>query len=69
MKKNLTFKLTSFALLKWDDCLSLQLQFELPVQVPVQLLLELELDLLVQNVIELELLAYWHDEKINFKNL
>ena len=51
-KKNVAFALISFALLKGDDCLSVQLpSFELPVQIPVQLLLELELNLLVQNVI------------------
>ena len=54
MKKNVAFTLISFAVLKWDDCLSVQLSFELPVQKPVQLLLELELNLPVQNVIELE---------------
>ena len=42
MKKNVAFTLISFAVLKWDDCLSVQLPFELPVQIPVQLLLELE---------------------------
>ena len=54
MKKYVAFTLISFAVLKWDDCLSVQLPFELPVQIPVQLLLELEPNLLVQNVIELE---------------
>ena len=54
MKKNVAFTLISFAVLKWDDCLSVQLPFELPVQIKVQLLLELEPNLLVQNVIELE---------------
>ena len=54
MKKNAAFTLISFTLLKWDDCLSVQLPFELPVQIPVQLLLELEPNWLVQNVIELE---------------
>ena len=54
MKKNVAFKLISFVVLKWDDFLSVQLQFELPVQIPVQLLLELEPNWLVQNVIELE---------------
>jgi hypothetical protein len=54
MKKNVAFTLISFTVLKWDDCLSVQLPFELPVQIPVQLLLELELNWLVQNVIELE---------------
>ena len=36
--------------MKWDECLSVQLPFELPVQ----LLLELEANLLDQNVNELE---------------
>ena len=54
MKKNVAFTLISFAVLKWDDCLSVQLPFELPVQMPVQLLLELEPNILVQNMIELE---------------
>ena len=54
MKKNVAFTLNSFAVLKWDDRLSVQLPFELQVQIPVQMLLELELNLLVQNVIELE---------------
>ena len=54
VKKNVPFTLTSFAVLKWDDCLSVQLPFKLPVQVPVQLLLELELNWLDQNVNELE---------------
>ena len=55
MKKNVAFTLISFAVLKWDDCLSVQLPFELPVQIPVQLLLELEANWLDQNVNELEL--------------
>jgi hypothetical protein len=38
MKKNVAVTLISFAVLKRDDCLSLQVTFELPVQ----LLLELE---------------------------
>ena len=50
MKKNAAFTLISFTVLKWDDYLSVQLQFELPVQ----LLLELEPYWLVQNLIELE---------------
>ena len=54
MKKNVAFTLISFTLLKWDDCLSVQLLFELPVQTLVQLLLELEANLLDQNVDELE---------------
>ena len=51
MKKNVAFTLISFTVLKWDDCLSVQLPFELPVQM---LLLELEPIQLVQNVIEIE---------------
>ena len=54
IKKDKAFTLISFALLKWDECLSVQLPFELPFQIPVQLLLELEPNLLAQNVIELE---------------
>ena len=54
MKKNLAFTLISFAVLKLDDCLSVQLPFELPVKMPGQLLLELEPNLLVQNMIEIE---------------
>ena len=54
MKKNIAFTLISFAVLKWDDCLSVQLTFELLVQKPFQLLLEQKPTLLVQNVIELE---------------
>ena len=54
MKKNVAFTLISFAVLKWDDCLSVQLHFELPIQMQVQLLLELEPNSLVQNMIELE---------------
>ena len=56
MKKNVCSFYThiSFTVLKWDDCLSVQLPFELPVQIQVQLLLELEPKWLVQNVIELE---------------
>ena len=50
MKKNVAFTLISFAALKWEDYLSFQMPFELPVQ----LLLELEPNWLVQNVIELE---------------
>ena len=54
MKNNVVFTLISFAVLKLDDCLSVQVPFELQVQIPVQLLLELEAKLLVQNVNELE---------------
>ena len=42
MKNNVAFTLISFAVLKYDDCLSVQVTFELPVEVPVQMLLELE---------------------------
>ena len=54
LKRNVAFTLISFDVLKWDDCLSVELPFDLPVQIPVQLLLELELNWLVQNVVELE---------------
>ena len=52
MKKNVGLTLISFTALKWDDCLLVQMQFELAVQILVQLLLELEPNQLVQNVIE-----------------
>ena len=51
MKRNVAFTRISFAVLKWDGCLSVQLPFELPV--PVQIL-ELEANWLDQNVNELE---------------
>ena len=54
IKKDKAFTLISFALLKWDECLSVQLPFELPVEIPVQLHLELEVNWLFQNVNELE---------------
>ena len=54
MEKNVAFTLISFAILKWDDCLSVQLPFELLVQILVQLLLELKANLIDQNVNELE---------------
>ena len=54
MKKNVAFTLISFAVLKWDEYLSVQLPFELLVQIPVQLLPELEANWLDQNVNELE---------------
>ena len=54
MKNNVAFTLISFAVLEWDDCLSVKVLFELPVQIPVQLLLELEVNWLDQNVNELE---------------
>ena len=50
MKKNVAFTLISFAVLEWDDCLSIQVSFELPVQ----LLLALEANWLDENVNELE---------------
>ena len=53
MKKNVAFKLISFAVLKYDECLSVQLPFQ--VQIPVQLLLKVEGNLVDQNVNELEL--------------
>ena len=52
--KNVAFTLNPFAVMKWYDCLPIQLPFELPVQIPVQLLPGLELNLLAQNVIILE---------------
>ena len=51
---HLAYTLISFAVLKWDECLSVQLPFELPVQIWVQMLLELEAKLQDQNVNELE---------------
>ena len=53
IKKDVAFTLISFAVLKWDDRLSVQLPFELPVQILVQLFLELEPNWLAQNEIEL----------------
>ena len=44
LKRNVAFTLISFDVLKWDDCLSVQLPFELTVQIPDQLLLELDLN-------------------------
>ena len=55
MKKNVAFTLISFAVLKWDEYLSVQVPFELPFQISVQLLLELEANLLDQNELEFEL--------------
>ena len=43
-----------FCCTEMDDCLSVQVLFELLVQIPVQLLLELEANWLDQNVNELE---------------
>ena len=54
MKKSVAFTLISFAVLKCNECLSVQLSFELPVRILVQLLLEIEANLLDQNVNELE---------------
>ena len=54
MKNNVAFTLIPFTVMKWDDCLSVQLPFELPVQVPIQLLLELEANWPDQSVNELE---------------
>ena len=64
MKKNVAFTLISFAVLKWHECLSLQLPFELKVEIPVQLHLELEVNLLVRNVIEREI----EKEKVQMKH-
>ena len=44
----------SFAVLKGDDCLSVQVPFELPVLIPVLLVLEIQANWLDQNVNELE---------------
>ena len=44
IKKNVAFTLTSSAVLILDECLSVQLAFELPVQIPVQLHPELEVN-------------------------
>ena len=54
IKKNVAFTLISFAELKWDVCLSVQVPFELVVQILVQLLLELVANWLDQNVNEVE---------------
>ena len=54
MKKNVASTFISFNVVKWDDYLSIQLPFELPVQIPGQLLLELEANWLDQNVNRLE---------------
>ena len=54
IKKNVAFTHISFTVLKRDHCLSVQLPFELQVQIPVQLLLELESNLIDQNVNEVE---------------
>ena len=54
MKKNVALTLISFAVLKWDDCLSVQVPLEIPVQIPVWLLLELQANWPDQNMNELE---------------
>ena len=54
VKNNVALTRISFAVLKCDDCLSVQLPFELLVQIPIQLLLELEANLPDQNVNDLE---------------
>ena len=54
MEKNVAYTLISLAVLKLDECLSVQLPFESLVQIPFQLLLDLESNLLDQNVNELE---------------
>ena len=67
MKRNVAFPLILFAVLKWDDCLSVQVPFKLPVQIPVQLLLELEENWINQNVNELEfeyLECRWNDPRM-----
>ena len=61
MKKNVAFTLISFAVLKWDEYLSVQLPFELPVHIPVQLVLEPEVNWLDQNVNEQE--CRWNNTK------
>ena len=63
MKNNEAFPFISFAVLKWDECLSFQLPFQLTVEIPVQLHLELEVNLLVRNVIEREM----EREKVQMK--
>ena len=42
IKKNMTFVLISFAVLKLDDCKYVQLPFELPFQIPVHIPVQLE---------------------------
>ena len=54
INKSVVFTLTSFALPKWNDCLWVQVPFELLVQIRVQFLLELKANWLNQNVNELE---------------
>ena len=54
MKKNAAVTSIYLAALKWGDCLSVQVPFELPNQMLVLLLLELEVNWLDQNVDELE---------------
>ena len=54
MKKNVAFTLISFAVLKGDDCLSVQVPFDLPVETLVEILVQLLLELEV-NRLEFEL--------------
>ena len=54
MKKNAAFTPISFVVLICDECLSVQLPFELPVEVPFGLHLELEGNLLDLNMTGLE---------------
>ena len=63
MTKNVTFTIYFFAVLKWDEFLSAQLPFQLPVQIRAQLLLELEANLLAQNVNELSRMYMKHDDR------
>ena len=61
MKKNVAFTLISFTVLKWYECLSVQLPFQLLVQTPVQLLPELEANLLDQMWMNIELECRWNN--------
>ena len=54
VKKNVAFTLISFAVLKWDECLSVQLPFQLPLEITFQLYWELELKWLNQDVNKLK---------------
>ena len=54
MKKNVAFTLIPFAVLKLDECLSVQLAFDLWFEIPFQLLLKPEANLLDQKVNEIE---------------
>ena len=53
MKKNVAFTQISFVLLTRDECLSVQLRFQVMVQIPVQLLIEVEANFLAKNVNEI----------------